>query len=189
MYASSRGGGFNLYQKPSNLAGNEEELFKSGEPKYPSDWSRDGRFLLFTAIGGKTQPDLWSLTMEGEHKATAFLQTDFEEYRGRLSPDGRWLAYVSAVSDKQEIYVRPFPASTDRTGQWLVSNGGGGLPLWRKDGKELFYRGSGGAVMAVEVTPGAVFKSGQAKQLFQAQVATIQEPDTTGMSPPTGSDS
>ena len=173
VYASSRGGGFNLYQKLSNLAGNEEELFKSSEPKYPTDWSRDGRFLLFSAIGGKTQPDLWSLTMEGEHKATVFLQTEFQEFRGRLSPDGRWLAYVSNPSGQVEIYVRPFPASPDRTGQWLVSNGGGVLPLWRRDGKELFYRGPGGAVMVVDVTPGAVFKSGQAKQLFQVQATNV----------------
>jgi Tol biopolymer transport system component/predicted Ser/Thr protein kinase len=173
VYASNRGGGFNLYQKLSNLAGNEEELFKSGEQKYPTDWSRDGRFLLFTAVGGKTQPDLWSLTMEGEHKATAFLQTEFQEDGGRLSPDGRWLAYVSNASGRVETYVRPFPASADRTGQWLVSNGGGAFPLWRKDGKELFYR-AGGAVMAVDVMSGAVFKSGQAKQLFRVQAAAAQ---------------
>jgi eukaryotic-like serine/threonine-protein kinase len=173
VYASSRGGGLNLYQKLSNLAGNEEELFKSGEPKWPTDWSRDGRFLLFTAIGGKTQPDLWSLTMEGEHKASVFLQTEFAELRGKLSPDGRWMAYVSGATGRAEIYVRPFPASADRTGQWLISNAGGNFPLWRKDGKELFFRGPGGAVMAVEVTPGAVFKSGQAKQLFQVQAVNI----------------
>jgi Tol biopolymer transport system component len=173
VYASNRGGGFDLYQKLSNLAGNEEELFKSGEQKYPTDWSRDGRFLLFTANGGKTQPDLWSLAMEGEHKATTFLQTEFQEYGGRLSPDGRWLAYVSNASGRVEIYVRPFPASADRTGQWLVSNGGGSFPLWRKDGKELFYRGPGGAVTAVDVMAGAVFKSGQAKQLFQVQAVNV----------------
>ena len=172
-YASTRSGGFNLYQKLSNLAGNEEELFKSSEQTYPTDWSRDGRFLLFTAIGGKTQPDLWSLTLEGEHKAAAFLQTEFQEYGGRLSPDGRWLAYVSNASGRVEIYVRPFPPSADRTGQWLVSNGGGSFALWRKDGKELFYRVSGGAVMAVEVTPGAVFKSGQPKQLFQVPAVNV----------------
>src|ERR1700674_753579 len=108
----------------------------------------------------------------GRPQATAFLQTEFPEYRGRLSPDGRWLAYVSNASGRAEIYVRPIPASGDRTGQWLGSTGGGSFPLWRKDGKERFYRGPG-AVMAVDVMPGAVFKSGQAKQLFQVQAINI----------------
>jgi len=173
IFASNRAGSvFNLFKKPSNLAGNETQVFESGEAKYPTDWSRDGKTLSFTTAGNT--PDLWSLTLEpatkdAGAKAEVFLKTDKPEYRGKLSPDGRWMAYVSNATGSPEVYVRPFPVSADRTGQQMVSNGGGNFPLWRRDGRELFYRTPTGVVMAVNVTLGAVFKSEQQRQLFPAQ--------------------
>ena len=121
---------------------------------------------------------MWSLTVnpsdknaagnEGAARADVFLKTEAVEFRGKLSPDGRWMAYASDASGSFEVYVRPFPLSPDRTGQLMASNGGGNLPLWRRDGKELFYRRDTRptSVMSVEVAPGVLLKMGQPKELF-----------------------
>jgi hypothetical protein len=113
-----------------------------------------------------------ALSLDGDHKASVFLNTQFNEVHGKLSPDGHWIAYESSESGKAEVYVQPFPASADRAGKHLISNGGGSEPLWRRDGRELFYR-NGGDVMAVDITPGPVFKASAPRKLFQANFAGL----------------
>ena len=167
-YTSTRAGA-NLYQKLSNGAGNEDPLFNSTESKYAHDWSRDGRTLIYTAINPKTGFDLMTLPMEGEKKPGAFLVTPFPEARGRLSPDGRWMAYQSNESGTTEVYVQPFPVSAERAGKHLISNGGGLEPLWRRDGKELFFL-SGRSIMAVDIDAATVFTASTPKRLFEANV-------------------
>ena len=93
VYGSSHDGAINLYQKLSNGAGNEEPLFKSAEAKYPNDWSRVGHTLIYTAVASKTSNDVMSLSLEGEFKPSVFLNSEFYEARGKLSPDGQWIAY------------------------------------------------------------------------------------------------
>ena len=103
-----------------------------------------------------------------EAKPSAFLSTPFLEGEGVLSPDGHWLAYNSNESGRNEIYVRPFPASADRTGKYLVSSGGANFGVrWRGDGKELFYR-SGRRMMAVDISTTPEFKAGAPHPLFEA---------------------
>src|SRR5205085_1690891 len=75
------------------------------------------------------------------------LLAEFDSRSGRFSPDGRWIAYQSNESGKDEICVRPFPAPAGGGGKWLVSQGDGVAPGWRRDGKELFYLRPGGKVM------------------------------------------
>jgi Tol biopolymer transport system component len=152
-----------LFIKPSNMGGDQKELFKSNERKVPTDWSRDGKTLVFTNVG--KEPDISSLALDGS-KAEIFLKTDAVEHHGRLSPDARWIASTSNATGRPEINVRPFPLSADRTGQQMVSSGGGDWPMWRRDGKELFYFEPPQRLMAVDVASGDVFKSGQPKELF-----------------------
>ncbi|MBZ5579127.1 MAG: protein kinase [Acidobacteriia bacterium] len=160
-YASDR----DLYLKVATGAGSEEPLFKSGQSKIPTDWSRDGRYLLFTSTDPKTGADLWVMPMTGERKPAVYLQTEFNETEGRFSPDGRFVAYQSNASGSNEIYVQPFPNPTG--GKWMVSKGGGLMPRWRRDGKELYYLDSAGNnLMSVEVTPGPNFQAGVARTLF-----------------------
>ena len=172
VYTSTREGGFNLYWKLSNGAGNEDLLFKSPEQKSASDWSRDGRTLVYATINPKTQVDIMVMPLEGERKPQVFLGTGFAEYHGRLSPDGRWMAYESNESGRLEVYVQPFPVSAERAGKHLVSNGGGFEPVWRRDGKELFYL-AGRSIMAVDVDTAAVFKSAAPKKLFEGNFASV----------------
>src|SRR5439155_18590961 len=116
-------------------AGNDELLLESPLTKNPTDWSSDGRFLMYSVQDLKTGSDLWVLPLGGDRKSFAFLNTKFSETQGQFSPDGRWVAYQSDESGRQEIYVRPFPAAA---GQWQISTSGGIQARWRRDGKELY---------------------------------------------------
>jgi Tol biopolymer transport system component len=90
-------------------------------------------------------------------QAQPFLQTQANEFAAQFSPDGRWLAYVSDESGRNEIYVQPYPGTG---GKWQLSTNGGTEAVWNRNGRELFYR-SGNAMMAVEITsqPGFVPRS------------------------------
>ncbi len=156
-----------LYKKPAGASGEEELLLKDEAFKRPSDWSRDGRFLLFSTWTKERSQDLWVLPRgEGERKPVKYLATPFNEYDARFSPDGRWVAYVSDVSKRAEVYVSPFTDAAASPAV-LVSTDGGTLPRWRRDGKGLYYLAPGRALMEVEATPGASFKVGVPKVLFQ----------------------
>jgi Tol biopolymer transport system component len=170
IFASNREGSLNLYQKPASGAENEELLFKSSENKFPDSWSADGRFFLYSIQDAKQKGSLWVLPF-------SFLQTEFNEERGRLSPDGHWIAYASDESGRYEIYVRPFsPDSRGTTsgtgGKWLISTEGGIDPRWRGDGRELYYLAPDGRLMAVEVSASPSFQVGVPKILFQTPLSS-----------------
>jgi Tol biopolymer transport system component len=169
-FSSDRGGQMDLYIKPADGSGEEKLLLKTDEPKSVERWTKDGRFLLFTSTGGKTAGDIWALPFPGEAKPVLLLQTKFPETYARVSPDGRWLAYASTESGVNEIYVRPFtPQAAAGTGaRWLVSKGGGLRPIWRQDGKELFYLSVVSQVMAVDIDTGKGFQTGTPRRMFDA---------------------
>ena len=170
-FSSIRADHWDIYQHAASGAGEDELLFKSDNDEFVTDWSRDGRFLLFQQTGGKGGgEDLWVLPMEGgaERKPAPFLRTEFREREGHFSPDGRWIAYRSNESGKDEIYVRPFPAPAGGGGKWMVSQSGGREPRWRRDGKELYFLAPDGTAMASEVNgSGAAFQAGIPKPLFK----------------------
>jgi Tol biopolymer transport system component len=155
----------NLYQKPSSGAMDEDVLLRSSETKYPTSWSRDGRFLLYTVADPRTKHDIWVLSMEGDHRRTRLLGTEFNESEAQFSPDSRWIAYTSDASGRDEVYVRGFPEAKE---DFVVSKSGGSSPRWRDDGRELYYVSSDHKVMALEVAAGGLFQAGTPKPLFQA---------------------
>jgi eukaryotic-like serine/threonine-protein kinase len=171
-FASNRGGQFDLYQKASNLAGEDELMFKSNTNKVPSGWSPDGRFLLYDVFDRPSQ--LWLLPLgvqEVDRKPFAIEHSEFDESWGQFSPDGRWISYVSNESGRNEIYVRPFnlpsAGSAATTGKWMVSKDGGKAPRWRRDGKELFFLSLDGSAMGVDVNTSGEFHAGIPKVLFK----------------------
>jgi eukaryotic-like serine/threonine-protein kinase len=143
-----------------------------------TNWSPDGRFLLYSVgEATATKQDVWVMPRDGG-KAVPFARTPFDDDQGRFSPDGRWIAYVSDQSGAKEVYVRAF--TTDFTGgsaatgeTTLVSRGGGIEPRWRGDGRELFYLGGDGKIMAVAVVPGAPFTAAAPVALFQTPPGSI----------------
>ena len=186
-FSSSRAGHYDVYRKASNGDGAEELLFESGENKYPSSWSRDGRFLRISRSIQRRRAILWVLPMEGakDRRPFAFLQTDATEIAGAFSPDTRWVAYTSDESGSWEIYVRSFtsPAaagSSPAGPKRLVSKGGGTGPRWRSDGQELFYQAPDGSVMAVNVTIDPMLDSGLPRLLFQLPLNRLWDVDAGG---------
>jgi len=166
-----------IYEKSATGAGEERALLKTAsETMLPTSWSRDGRFLLYAGAEAKTGDDLWALPLESNSKPAHLLSTPFNELYGSFSPDGRWIAYISNESGRNEIYVRPFVGSgssapTLGEGKWQLSRDGafGAIPKWTKDGKEIIFMGVGRAMMAVDVNGrGAAFQMGTPKQLFTA---------------------
>jgi Tol biopolymer transport system component len=169
VFNSNREGNWNLYLKATSGSGGEELLLKSSDSELPTDWSVDGRFLLYQVPDPKTKYDLWALPLSGDRKPVAVVQTEFNDVHGRFSPDGGWLAYESDRSTRPEVYVQAFPKSS---GVFQVSTNGGSRPTWRGDGKELFYLSPDRKMMAVEVRPTATgFETGRPRELFQTRVA------------------
>jgi Tol biopolymer transport system component len=112
VFASNRENTFNLYRKTSSGSGKDELLLKSDHPKLPTDWSTDGRFLLYDDQDPKTKRDIWVLPLSGDRTPIPFLQTEFNELAGVFSPDGKLVAYQSDQSGQYEVYVQTFPAET-----------------------------------------------------------------------------
>jgi eukaryotic-like serine/threonine-protein kinase len=168
-FRSTRDGGSNLYEKATSGAAIEEVLDKSPRRKLPNDWSHDGRYIVEQmAYDPATKADIWVLPLDGDRKPRPWLQTEFNERWARLSPDGRWLAYVSDETRRDEIYVQSFPMPG---GKWQVSNNGGTLPIWSRDGKALFFIGGDRKMMQADIGYGAgkaggSFSTGAPKSLF-----------------------
>jgi serine/threonine protein kinase len=145
-----------IWVKAASGAGAEERIVE-GEV---TDWSPDGKYLAFIRNGA-----LWAVPLDGERKPIQLVDTKGNDRRGRFSPDGKWLSYESNYSGRFEVYVEPFPTTGERV---QISVDGGGSAYWRRAGKELYYVDDTDAIMTVEVTPGATFKAGVPRRLFNA---------------------
>jgi Tol biopolymer transport system component/tRNA A-37 threonylcarbamoyl transferase component Bud32 len=132
----------------------------------PTDWSPDGRRIIFSAPSPASGNDLWLLPLAEDGKPAKFIASPAEEMQGSFSPDGHLVAYTSNESGKFEVYVETFPRSDRRA---KISTTGGYEPRWRADGGELYYLSEDRKLMAVSVGPGPSF--GVPKPLFQTRVA------------------
>jgi Tol biopolymer transport system component len=143
-------------------------VFGDGKANWLDDLSRDGKLLVYHTSPGN---EISVLPLSGERKPQVVFKSPFQKDQVRLSPDGRWVAYMSFESANQpEVYLAAFPAFTDRR---QVSTGGAVMPRWRKDGRELYYVSGDRKVMAVEIKAGSTLETGLVKQLFQLQGGTV----------------
>jgi eukaryotic-like serine/threonine-protein kinase len=159
VFGSNRGVNFDLYLKDTNGAQEEKPISQDGNDRFPTDWSRDGKYILY-----ERGADLWFVILP-EFRPTQFLKATSTLKGGRFSPDGKWVAYSSNESGRWEVYVTSFP---EAHGKWQVSNAGGVEPKWRSDGKELFYLSPESKMTAVPVKTGLSFDPGTPAALFQA---------------------
>jgi eukaryotic-like serine/threonine-protein kinase len=164
-FSSSRDGGWNLYQKAIGGAVQDEPLDKAEHTKHPLDWSRDGRYIIESVVDPKTSYDIWVLPLFGDRKPFPYLTTEFDEGSAKLSPNGQWLAYTSDETKRIEVYVQTFPSPH---GKLQISTNGGDLPVWSRDGKELYFI-AGRKIMAVDVKSGSKFEASLPKPLFETR--------------------
>jgi Tol biopolymer transport system component len=142
----------------------------------PLDWSRNGQFLLFgtSRDAGSVESGLWLLALAGQAAPKPVPGPSPRKPWAQISPNGRWIAYVSDRLGRNEVYVRPFPLAD--AGPWRVSSNGGIEPRWRADGCELFFIGGDQQLMAVPVTTEGRFEAGTPTALFATRLDPIGVP-------------
>jgi serine/threonine-protein kinase len=129
-------------------------------------WTHDGKWLLLrTDNGNAGAGDIVGVRTSGDTTPVPLVHSPFTELHPAPSPDGHWLAYTSNESGKNEVYVRPFPNTED--GRWQVSTGGGTEPRWAPNGRELYFLGASGHLIAAEIRPGPGFAVGSSRSLFE----------------------
>ena len=166
VFTSNRDGPGDLYR--TTLGGNEEVVLKSVAVKYLTDWTSEGQLMVYGSRHQRQDRNLWTLVEGSRERPALFVESPFEETCGRLSPNGRWMAYVSDKSGRDEVFVRPFPASAE---EWQISTAGGTEPRWNRNGRELFYYSADRKLMAVDVKTETPFEHGRAKALFSARLS------------------
>jgi serine/threonine-protein kinase len=137
-------------------------------------WSPDGTWVIYRIGGSNGQRDILAVRPAVDSVPLALLASPFEEYSPAVSPDGRWLAYISEESGRQEVYVRPFPNIGE--GKWQVSTDGGQQPAWAHSGRELFYRNDAGDMVAVAVRTTPTFALGERDVLFDGAGYSLLSP-------------
>ena len=169
FYSSRQPAG--IYRKASNGAGAEELVVATGPDTHPSDWSPDGRFLLYTGDNGKTT-GLWVLPMTGDRKPFPYLATSAAETDGQFSPDGRWIAYTSYETGRAEVFVQDFPSTGAK---FQISVAGGAVPRWGRSGRELYFLApADGRLMSVDVEGTPDFRLGIPRPLFQTRLMNLR---------------
>ena len=170
-FAGQRSGKISLRQQSINGTAADELLLEGSGDIGPSDWSHDGRFIAYTDRSSAITNDIWVLPLFGDRKPFPLAQTAFTETSAAFSPDGRWIAYGTNEANQGNVYVQSFPAANARV---QVSRDGGNRPIWRGDGKELFYLGPDGAMMAVSIDASRGFEAGLPQMLFTTDALNNQ---------------
>jgi Tol biopolymer transport system component len=169
--------GARIIQKAASGAGQETRIEGPGRhwAIFPEDWSHDGQWLVYV-VSSETAFDAWALNLK-DRKAQPVLQSPANEVQPRLAPNGRWMAYASDETGTWEVYVQGFSGTS---GKWQISTAGGSQPMWRDDGRELFYVGPDGRLFAVTVSAGETFEFQPPQPLFQTTLPSMLAPFRTG---------
>jgi Tol biopolymer transport system component/predicted Ser/Thr protein kinase len=178
---------YEIHEQVSHGAEAERLLLKAATSARPTDWSPDGRFILYNqdesptpaSTSGLPRMHIWVLPLFGDKKPFPFIHTKFTEWDGQFSPDGRWIAYCSNESDREEVYIAAFsgsppasqPGSVHPAAKWQVSVSGGTRPKWSRDGRRLYYL-AGTKLTAAEISvKGNTIETGALKRLFTVPMA------------------
>ena len=168
VFASLRQGPPAIYRQNTSAPGSEQLLQKMPGPSIPSDWSQDGQSIVFSTFSPKTNWDVWMVPAAGG-PPIPFAATVAEERTGRLSPDGRWMAYSMDQGSGVDVWVQSVPPPRVK---WQISQGGGGQAMWHPNGRQLFYLSPKKQIIAVDVTAsGPTFTTGASHVVVDARVA------------------
>ena len=174
VFSSPRTGPYQVYRKSAEALAPEELAFTSEVAAIATDWSRDRRFVAYTRGTAATGFDLWVAPVSGAGQPMAVASSPGAEDSGVFAPDGRWIAYQSNESGRNEIYVKRFTGGTAPATAVNVSRNGGTQPLWRGDGQEMFFLALDGSVMAAGVNgSGEAFAAQAPRKLFNVPVSLV----------------
>ena len=169
-------GTVDIFKMPSSSPQSEEAMVQTPLDKFVLDWSPDGQYLLYAQVEGRTtagviQGSMMALPVHGDAKPQLVLKSPLYDNGGRFSPDGHWIAFSSRIAGPQQIFVIPFPGPGNPT---QLSASSGINPIWRKDGKAIFYLNSDfGSVWETEVeTKGNDLAVGKTSLLFKTAAQT-----------------
>jgi len=166
-YSFDPGTGFNIFLRPADGSGDEREILHSALWQHPTGWSTDGSVMLYEVADPKTSGDLWYAALDGSTPPAPLLHSPFSENGGRLSPDGKWLAYTSDETGQPEVYVRAFPSGRDKR---KVSSGGFRVPRWAQSGRELFMSTQSGVAVASITASASGLEIGPVTMLFERAI-------------------
>ena len=171
VFSSLRTGMPALFRQPAAAPGGETPLSRARLPTFATDWSRDGKRLLYSESNPKTSWDIWVMPLDGA-RPTVFAATEAQERNARFSPDGHWIAYTLQQAGSMEVYVQPYPPTGAR---WQISTGGGRQPAWSPDGTELYYLSSEDRLMAVGVSQASrALVPGKTRVVTETRVAGFE---------------
>jgi len=162
---ASRGG---LFRQPFGGGSSRVPALAASMRQFPDSWN--GQYVTVLTMSQQTKSDVWLWQLGDHPHATPLLTGPANEGQSRISPDGRYLAYVSDESGRFEVYVQAFPVAN---GRWQVSSGGGADPQWSRDRRELFYVAADRQMMAVPVSTGSTFQAGSEKVFFRTQLDSL----------------
>ena len=163
LFASDGDGPMKLFSVPADESGKAERLLAAQDPVWEGAWLPGGKGMVYRTSSPTTGRDVWYRSSGGDSTPRPVAITPYDERMPAVSPDGRWVAYVSAESGRDEVYVRPLPPQGG--GRWQVSADGGTQPVWARTARELFYR-RGRDVVAAAVTLAPTFGVGTRRALF-----------------------
>ncbi len=163
-FTSGLSGVPNMFVQATDGSGAAEQLRKSPLLNQAVSFASDGRLIFTESVPGRGR-DIKALHL-GTKEVEALIQAPGEQLSPEVSPDRRWIAYMSDETGQFEVYVRPYAAPD--SGRWKVSANGGRSPLWSRDGRELFYRDFGGALLSVSIAADHTFMPGPSVTIIPA---------------------
>jgi serine/threonine protein kinase/Tol biopolymer transport system component len=171
----TKDGKIGIFIKPYDGSGEETQIYSGSNRMYIDYWTRDGKNLIIDKLTDNAQSDLIVIPLNGDKKPWSYLATKVDEYEANISPDGKWLAYLSDEAGAYQIYVRSYP---NKEGKWQISTDVADEPRWSPDGKILYYR-KGSQLMAVPVTTSPTFSAGIPRTLMSNFPAMNVDSGTT----------
>ena len=179
-FTSGEPGAGAISRRAANSTSSTERLLELHANGGPSDWSPDGRFLVYGRADPKTANDIWVLPLDSGAEPRALLHEPYNESQAQFSPDGKWIAYVSDESGISQVYVQSFP---ELTGKWQISTQGGTQPRWARAGKELFYLTLERKLVAVSYESADTFEIGKTEVLFETKLPSAPNRQTYVVAP------
>ncbi len=170
IFRSNRAGYPELFWRPADGTGSDQRLFARAKDLLDlraDGWSADGKQLLFTEVSSGVRGAIGQVAIDRPSDATMLLKNEFYNSSSTISPDGRWMAYESTLSGQYEIYVERYPELGDRQ---LISTGGGRIPRWSRNGRELLFSLDGRQMLAVPIQVGTTLIAGRPQVLFEIEM-------------------